>query len=297
MSVQIFDQLKTILPELSKLELSDLEESIKTNGQLIPIATCIIEGTNEMFILDGHNRFEITKKLGIEPKFCDHPISFKTKEEAMIWIISNQLGRRNLPKYWRCALVLKKKDFLNKIGRGIQGQTAVKREEPDWLKKPLVSSGKLLPPLILKSKAKSQSANKEKDDVCSDLNKRQSHDTKKILADEAGVSVGTFHKIAKIEKEGSEDLKRRCLAEEITPDAAYKELRGVNSDDPPLSNIDKIIAKTYELANKILARNDDLDLDQRDQIFDVVEVLNECVHEPEEQIPNMPSFGDELGDE
>ena len=152
------------------------------------------------------------------------------------------------------------------------------KEEPDWLKKPLVGSGKLLPPLERKKKK--------------GFPNLENHNTQKQLAEEAGVSKGTFFKIAKIEKEGSEDLKRRCLAEEITPDAAYKELRGVNSDDPPLSNIDKIIAKTYELANKILARNDDLDLDQRDQIFDVVEVLNECVHEEEECIPNMPSFGD-----
>jgi hypothetical protein len=149
----------------------------------------------------------------------------------MIWIIDNQVSRRSLPKYWRGALQVKRLDILKKIGKANMGLSPGRppKEEPDWLKKPLVGSGKLLPPLERKAKK-----------GLSNLTNLKSHDTRKEAADNAGVSAGTFHKIAKIEKQGSEDLKRRCMNEEISVDAAYKELRGLNSDDPPVGDIDRL---------------------------------------------------------
>ena len=98
--------------------------------------------------------------------------------------------------------------------------------------------------------------------------------------------------IKKIETEGSEDLKERYRSEDISINAAYKELRGLNSDEPPQTDIDKLIEKTYDLAQKIFSHNDELDLDQREHVFEVVEMLNRCVHEPEECIPNIPTFGE-----
>jgi len=211
-----------------------------------------------VYILDGHNRFEILNELNIEPKFEADPRVFKFKEEAMIWIIENQVLRRNVPKYFRTALILKKKDLMKKIGRGIQGQSAEKRKEPEWLRKPLVGSGKYLPAYtkVRGKKLKEQSLDTECVDAFSNLKKHedeeQPYNTWKELADEANVSLGTFHKIAKIEKSGSEDLKRRAMSGEISVDAAYKEMRGLNSDDAPLSKIDELIEKIVDIADKNL---------------------------------------------
>lgn len=267
---KILDQFKTVLPSLSKIQYNDLEESIKMKGQMTKIVTCQIGESDDLFILDGHNRYEIVTKLGSQPLFEDIPIRFKTKEEAMIWIIDFQALRRNIPTYVRAALVLKKKDLLKKIGKEVMGQSVAKREDPDWLKKPLVANNKPV-------------------DAFSTL---KNHDTHKQLAKEAGVSGGTLHKIEKIEKEGCDELKEKARSGEITVNAAYKELRGLNSDELPTTDIDKTIEKTRELANKIFSFNEKLNDDQRENIFDITEVLDKCVHAPEEYNPNLPSFGD-----
>ena len=268
-----------------------------------------------MFILDGHNRFEILTELNIEPKFEADSRAFKCKEEAMIWVIDNQIIRRNVPQYVRSALALKKKDIMKKIGKGIMGQSAEKRKEPEWLGKPLVGSGKYLPPYtkIRGKKLKPQDAKDETVDASSDLNKHeddeQPYDTWKELANTAGVSVGTLHKVAKIEKCGSEDLKQRAMSGKISIDAAYKEMRGLNSDDAPLSKIDELIEKivdiadkNLELSEKIFSHNDEMNDDQREEVFEAVDVnkdaianFNKCVHGPEECIPNIPTFGEPNG--
>ena len=138
---KVLEIFKTLLPRLNKKEYADLEESIKEKGQLHLIATCQIDGMDGVFILDGHNRFEILTELNIEPKFEADPRAFKCKEEAMIWVIDNQIIRRNVPQYVRGALALKKKDIMKKIGKALMAENAnrtnEKRKEPEWLKKPL----------------------------------------------------------------------------------------------------------------------------------------------------------------
>jgi N6-adenosine-specific RNA methylase IME4 len=45
-------------------------------------------------LLDGHNRYEICRRLGLP--FDVHELRFKSRDEAEDWIDRNQLGRRNL---------------------------------------------------------------------------------------------------------------------------------------------------------------------------------------------------------
>ena len=51
----------------------------------------------EGVIIDGHNRYEICQKEGLH--FEIEEMSFETEQEAMVWIINNQLGRRNLEPF------------------------------------------------------------------------------------------------------------------------------------------------------------------------------------------------------
>ena len=77
-----------LIPPISSEEYQLLEESILNEGCREAIVTW-----NDC-ILDGHNRYEICQKHGIGfhclEKDCDD------EEEATIWIVCNQLGRRNL---------------------------------------------------------------------------------------------------------------------------------------------------------------------------------------------------------
>jgi hypothetical protein len=56
-------------------------------------------------ILDGHNRYEICTRLRIEFETVDAE-DCPTREAAIAWIASNQLGRRNLTPSQRAALAL-----------------------------------------------------------------------------------------------------------------------------------------------------------------------------------------------
>lgn len=55
-------------------------------------------------ILDGHNRYELCQKHEIGFKCLEK--EFDNEDEAKIWIIRNQLARRNLPPHERVRLAL-----------------------------------------------------------------------------------------------------------------------------------------------------------------------------------------------
>ena len=88
--VVIDPEFKKLIPPLSKEEQSQLEENIMVEGCRDPLT--VWKGHN--ILLDGHNRYEICDKYGIE--FYVIEIELSDREEAKIWILRNQLGRRNL---------------------------------------------------------------------------------------------------------------------------------------------------------------------------------------------------------
>lgn len=89
--IKIDDELKNLLPPLSEDELKGLEEDIRKHGVLDPIILW-----ND-FIADGHNRYSICRKLGIESVDAKE-LHKDSKAEVMEWIIDHQFARRNLTK-------------------------------------------------------------------------------------------------------------------------------------------------------------------------------------------------------
>ena len=81
-------EFKRLLPELSSIELAQLETNILNEGCRDPI---VIWGN---IIVDGHHRYEICKKHKLI--FRVTQIEFSCREEVMRWICLNQIGRRNL---------------------------------------------------------------------------------------------------------------------------------------------------------------------------------------------------------
>jgi 16S rRNA G966 N2-methylase RsmD len=57
-----------------------------------------------MILIDGHNRYEICTRNDIE--FRTVEMQFDSREDAKIWIIKNQFGRRNLQPFTRVNLNL-----------------------------------------------------------------------------------------------------------------------------------------------------------------------------------------------
>lgn len=81
-------EFKRLLPELSEKEYSVLEESILSEGCRDAL---VLWG---QIIVDGHNRYQICRSHGLP--FRTEQRAFSSREEAIRWILLNQIGRRNL---------------------------------------------------------------------------------------------------------------------------------------------------------------------------------------------------------
>ncbi len=69
-----------------------LKEIMKNEGQREPILLWEYEG--ERILIDGHNRYNLCKELGIQPQV--RMMEFKDLEAVKDKMIINQLGCRNL---------------------------------------------------------------------------------------------------------------------------------------------------------------------------------------------------------
>lgn len=109
MQLKIKKEFKELIPDLSAEEFKQLEDN------------CINDGIRdkliiwEDYIIDGHNRFEIAGKHNL--KFQTEEIAFDNEDEAKIFIINLQLGRRNLVEFVKIELMQKRKEILMKKGK------------------------------------------------------------------------------------------------------------------------------------------------------------------------------------
>lgn len=115
--LKIDDELRDLLPPLSKDEKDRLEQNLLKDGYLgEPIYTW------NGYIVDGHNRYEICKKHNIEFTVED-PFEGKGFEKVNImeWMIHRQLGKRNLEPYQRLLAVEKYESKFREMAKSMQG--------------------------------------------------------------------------------------------------------------------------------------------------------------------------------
>ena len=104
--IKIKEEFKNLIPALTKEEYKQLENN------------CIAEGIREKiliwngFIIDGHNRYEISLKWDLEIQ--TETKHFQDEEAVKEWMILNQFGRRNLSNYQRSVLALELEDVFSK---------------------------------------------------------------------------------------------------------------------------------------------------------------------------------------
>jgi len=108
-------EFKELIPPLLEEEYRQLEQNILAKGKCLnPII--LWDG----IIVDGHNRFYICIEHGIE--FEVEEMEFGSREEAKLWIIKNQLGRRNLTDAARIELAMSKAELLRTKARERQSR-------------------------------------------------------------------------------------------------------------------------------------------------------------------------------
>ena len=110
----IDEEFRDLLPALDEETHKALEENLLQNG--CRDALVLWEG----ILVDGHNRFEICTKYSIPFNTVDK--EFPSREDALIWIISTQVSRRNLTPiqlshYRGLHYITEKKIVSNKSGK------------------------------------------------------------------------------------------------------------------------------------------------------------------------------------
>lgn len=100
LQIIINKEYEDLVPPLSKEEYDQLKESIRVNGQYLPV---ILNQNN--VLLDGYHRFKICKELGLEVK---HKVKhFENKTDEIIFVGECNLQRRQLEPLQRVILVSK----------------------------------------------------------------------------------------------------------------------------------------------------------------------------------------------
>ena len=132
-NLSVDPEFQSKIPPLTAEERSQLEANILEEGRLLnPLI--VWKG----IIVDGHNRFEILKEHP-EIEYTVLEKEFAGREEAIVWICKNQLGRRNLTPEQRRYLVGKQYE-AEKLAHG--GNRKIEGDQPSCHGDNLVSQPK-----------------------------------------------------------------------------------------------------------------------------------------------------------
>src|SRR5262245_7763803 len=117
-------EFAALIPPLQAMELAELEASLKAEGCREPLTVW------KSVLIDGHNRHRICQREGIA--FKTREMDLPSREDVKLWILSNQLGRRNLTDdqravvaldIYECRKELAKRERASKAGK-VGGQVA-----------------------------------------------------------------------------------------------------------------------------------------------------------------------------
>ena len=104
MSIVIDKEFKSLIPPLTAEEYAGLEESILQEGCRDAL---IVWGDT---LIDGHNRYEICTKHNIP--FETVEMFFPSRDDVKLWMMRNQLSRRNLNDFQRIEITHKCEDAV-----------------------------------------------------------------------------------------------------------------------------------------------------------------------------------------
>ena len=134
MKLRIDPEFHSLIPPLSADELSQLEANLIAEGCRDPLVVWANE--KPPTLLDGHNRYEICTRLNIE--FATAESDVETRENALLWIEENQLGRRNLSDDQRSVIADSVRERRSKAARVERAKAAVDTREVKAGRKPIL---------------------------------------------------------------------------------------------------------------------------------------------------------------
>lgn len=187
--VHMDPEFQALIPAQTDEEQAALEASLLAEG--CRDALVVWQGHN--ILVDGHHRYALCQQHGILFQVIERP--FETRDDVIVWMINNQLARRNITAFVRSELALRMKDAIAAKAKANQG----KRND--------------IPQIFAESFAPT--------------------DTRAELAKVASVSHETVRKVAAVTKSAPEAIKTAARSGELSVDRAYKLTKAL--DDAPAS--------------------------------------------------------------
>lgn len=202
--LKVDDEFKNLIQPLTADELEQLEKNILEDGEVRePLVAW--NGT----LIDGHNRYSILKKHPEIP-YKINEVVFFSRNEALVWIINNQLGRRNLNKADAIDLADKKAEVTAQMAKDKQREYHGNQYD------------------------------KRTFDQMDESPKTEPINTRAEIAKTAGVSEGTVARYHEVKKKKPE-LVDKIRKGEMTIGGAYKEVKREERAADKIEESEKII--------------------------------------------------------
>lgn len=115
-------EFKALIPPLSKEEFEQLEANCLRDG--IRDNLIVWDNNGDFVLIDGHNRYEIAQKHNLP--YNHKRMEFPNREAVIEWIITNQLGRRNIDEWVKFDLTkrldeVKRAEAHERMSAGAKG--------------------------------------------------------------------------------------------------------------------------------------------------------------------------------
>ena len=175
-------EFQALVPPLQPAELAQLETNLVADGCRDPLVFWAEEG----ILLDGHHRYEICTRLGLPYATVEQ--SCASRDAALLWLVLNQFGRRNLTPFQRIELALVAEPLIASEARERQREAG-------------------------RDKLRQDSAQA-----------RDERKTAAKLGQLAGVSRDTIAKAKVIAEQATEEVKEKLRKGETTINAEHKKL-------------------------------------------------------------------------
>ncbi len=190
-TITVDPEFEALIPPLTKDEFKQLRENILEYNEVFdPLITW------QGVLVDGHNRWRIIQEHP-EVIYKTTEIIFYDRNEAKLWIINNQLGRRNLNKADAIILAQKKSEVTAQAAKEKQKQAGGDKRSEEY---------------------------KENASVKNDKTEKEPISTRKETAKLAGVSEGTVAQFDQVQKKAPE-LIPKIRSGEMTIGGAYKAVK------------------------------------------------------------------------
>lgn len=217
-------EFRDLIPPLDEKERAQLEENILRDGIQDPLK--VWNG----ILIDGHNRYEIAQAHGLEFKTVE--MQFDSRDDIIIWIIQNQLGRRNLIPPVRIKLALLAESVITQHAKVRQLSTLKQNTVEDKCPQ----------------RAEDQPTPQEKNKI------DRQNKTNYQLAQMAGVSDKTVQRYKKILQDAPAEVVAQVDSGEISINQAFKDIKRAEKETRQEERRVENAAKVEELATPLDAK-------------------------------------------